>query len=66
MTETQQPQKTLAERQEHIHRFTTRWKAERKKADEAFEEWIKTPQYKAMINNLKEKNVGRGIPTPGL
>jgi hypothetical protein len=66
MIKTEQPRKTPAERQAHIDHFITRWKAERKNADEAFEERIKTPEYKAMINKLKEANAVRGITTPGL
>ena len=66
MIETQQPQTTLAERQEHIHRFITRWKAERKKADQAHEAWVKTPEFATIVNKLKERNAANGISTPGL
>ena len=52
------------ERQVNIHRFIKRWKEERVKADEEFENRVKTPEYQAMLKELREKNAERGIIIP--
>ena len=55
---------TLEERQANIHRFIKRWKEERVKSDEEFENRVKTPEYQAMLKELREKNAERGIIIP--
>ena len=55
---------SLEERQANIHRFIKRWKEERVKADEEFENRVKTPEYQAMLKELREKNAERGIIIP--
>ena len=55
---------TPEERQANIHRFIKRWKEERAKSDEEFENRVKTPEYQAMLKELREKNAERGIIIP--
>ena len=55
---------SLEERQANIHRFIKRWKEERVKVHEEFENRVKTPEYQAMLKELREKNAERGIIIP--
>jgi hypothetical protein len=62
--ETTQKELTPEERQANIDRFIKRWKAERAKADEEFEARVKSPEYQAMLKELRKKNAERGIIIP--
>ncbi|MEI7587741.1 hypothetical protein [Runella sp.] len=62
--ETPQNEFTPEERQANIDHFIKRWKEERVKDTEEFEERVKTPEYQAMLKELRKKNAERGIYIP--
>lgn len=64
MMETTQTPLTPAQRQANIDRFIKRWKEERAKEQTEFEARVKSPQYQAMLKELRKKNATRGIIIP--
>lgn len=61
---TPQDELTREERQANIDRFIKRWKEERIKVEIEAEERMKSPEYQAMLKELREKNAKRGIYIP--
>ena len=52
---------SLEERQANIHRFIKRWKEERVKVHEEFENRVKTPEYQAMLRELRKKKDRKSV-----
>ena len=55
---------TPEERQANVDRFIKRWKEEKVKDEQEAKERFKTPEYQAMLKELREKNAERGIIIP--
>jgi phosphopentomutase len=64
--ETVRKQLTNEERQANIDRLIARWKASREESRRETEEFAKTPRFKEILEELKEKNAKRGIIIPGI
>jgi phosphoglycolate phosphatase-like HAD superfamily hydrolase len=57
---------TPEERQANVDRFIKRWKEEKEKSQREAEAFAKTPEFKEILKELKEKNAKRGIIIPGV
>ena len=55
---------TPEERQANIDRFIKRWKEEKVKDEQEAKERFKTPEYQAMLKELRKKSAERGIIIP--
>jgi phosphopentomutase len=62
--ETVRKELTNEERQANIDRLIARWKASREESRRETEERVKTPEYQAMLRELRKKNAARGIIIP--
>jgi hypothetical protein len=57
---------TPEERQANVDKFIKRWKEERIKDEQEAKERFKTPEYQAMLKELRKKNAEKGIFIPGV
>ncbi len=57
---------TSKEKQERIHKIIAEWKRRRAENEAEIREKVKTPEFKAMIQELKERNAKKGIIIPGI
>lgn len=64
--ETVKKELTKEERQANIDRLIARWKASREESRREAEEFVKTPRFKEILEELREKNAKRGIIIPGV
>ena len=55
---------TPEERQANVDRFIKRWKEEKVKDEQEAKERFKTPEYQAMLKELRKRNAARGIIIP--
>jgi acyl-ACP thioesterase len=55
---------TPEERQANVDRFIKRWKEEKIKDEQEAKERFKTPEYQAMLKELRKRNAERGIIIP--
>lgn len=62
--ETVKKELTKEERQANIDRLISRWKASIEESRREAEERVKTPEYQAMLKELRRKNAARGIIIP--
>jgi hypothetical protein len=62
--ETAKKNLTKEERQANIDRLIARWKASREESQRDAEERFKSPEYQAMLKELRKKNAARGIIIP--
>jgi hypothetical protein len=64
--ETPQKEFTPEERQANLSRFIKRWKEEKLKTEEEAKQRFQSPEYQAMLKELRRKNAERGIIIPEL
>jgi hypothetical protein len=57
---------TPEERQANVDRFIKRWKEEKAKTEQEAKERFKTPEYQAMLKELRKRNAEKGIFIPGV
>ena len=55
---------TPEERQANVDRFIKRWKEEKVKDEHEARERFKTPEYQAMLKELRKRNAEKGIIIP--
>ena len=55
---------TPEERQANVDRFIKRWKEEKAKTEQEAKERFKTPEYQAILKELRKRNAERGIIIP--
>jgi uncharacterized protein with von Willebrand factor type A (vWA) domain len=55
---------TPEESQANVDRFIKRWKEEKAKDEQEAKERFKTPEYQAMLKELRKENAKRGIIIP--
>lgn len=51
--------------QERVHRFLSDWKKKKAEEEKEAEESFKTPQYQAMLEQLRKENAAKGIVISG-
>jgi hypothetical protein len=57
---------TPEERQANVDKFIKRWKEEKAKTEQEAKERFKTPEYQAMLKELRKRNAEKGIFIPGV
>ncbi len=57
---------TPEEREANVDRFIKRWKEEKAKDEQEVKERFKTPEYQAMLKELRKRNSVKGIIIPGV
>ncbi len=55
---------TPEERQANVDKFIKRWKEEKIKDEQEAKERFKTPEYQAMLKELRKRNAEKGIVIP--
>ncbi|AEI47818.1 hypothetical protein [Runella slithyformis] len=55
---------TPEERQANLSRFIKRWKEEKQITEEEAKQRFQSPEYQAMLKELRKKNAERGIIIP--
>lgn len=53
-------------KQERVHEIIAEWKRRRAEDEKESSERVKTPEFKAMIQELKKRNAKKGIIIPGI
>jgi hypothetical protein len=57
---------TPEERQANVDKFIKRWKEEKIKDEQEAKERFKTPEYQAMLKELRKRNAEKGIFISGV
>lgn len=57
---------TPEERQANVDKFIKRWKEEKVKDEQEAKERFKTPEYQAMLKELRKRNAEKGIIIPSV
>lgn len=64
MEPTHQPSLTPEERQANIDKLIAHWKVQKKQSEEETKARVNTPEYQAILLNLRERNAAKGIIIP--
>ncbi|MBC7570111.1 MAG: hypothetical protein H7319_10310 [Spirosoma sp.] len=64
METTQQQTLTPEERQANVSKLISDWKARKKLSEEETKARVKTPEYQAILKDLRERNRAKGIIFP--
>ena len=55
---------TSEERQANVSKLIIRWKQRKKQSEEETKSRVKTPEYQAILKNLRQRNADKGIIIP--
>ena len=61
---TTERQLTPEERQANVSKLIARWKETKKQSEEETKARVKTPEYQAILKELRERNAAKGIVIP--
>ena len=64
METNQQAIRSSEERQTNVSNLIERWKERKKLLEEETKARVKTPEYQAMLKDLRERNAAKGIIIP--